>query len=508
VSTTDRREQVRDSARYLRAVRPLDPEELADYVEGQPHPAVVRQDLRALSYELAIVEREDGTFVPVDEVPVAVGYDGGFPPERERAVADLLVERIGPDWHRGETGERLRERIRRLKADYYRSRPVDYDADVALAYAVYHQPDAYAMAAHAFADLGRWGLLGQRLRVLDVGAGTGGPAAALFDLLPDDALVEYHAVEPSAAADVLEALVDPGRNRRLHLHRETAEAFDPREPLGATGGDDTAGSDGPDADGDDCPPGYDLVVFSSVLSELDEPAATARRLLAAMAPDGTALLVSPADRETAAGLRRVERALESPDGRGYTVFAPEVRIWRADDGRPRFDTGEDLPAPLSPRDEGWSFVVRPDLDVPAFQRKLDDPAGSTGESVNADVQYAFSVLRADGRERVEAAPDGSRCAPLADAGAHVTDRVNVLAFKLSADLGEGDGHNPLFRIGDGSQQADQYAVLTRETSLNRPLAAADYGRLLAFEGVLVLWNDDERAYNLVVDEETIVDPVA
>jgi len=86
---------------------------------------------------------------------------------------------------------------------------------------------------------------------------------------------------------------------------------------------------------------------------------------------------------------------------------------------------------------------------------------------------------------------------------HVTDRIDLLAVKLSGDLSDGD--NAVFRIGDGSQTTDHYAVLTKESALNRALAAAEYGAVLAFENVLVLWNDDEAAYNLVVDGETVVD---
>jgi hypothetical protein len=41
--------------------------------------------------------------------------------------------------------------------------------------------------------------------------------------------------------------------------------------------------------------------------------------------------------------------------------------------------------------------------------------------------------------------------------------------------------------------------------LNRALLEAEYGDLLHFENVLVLWNDDEAAYNLVVGAETAVD---
>ena len=213
---------VRDNARYLRSVRPVDPEEIYEYVDGQPHPAVVRQVLREEAFDLGLVERDDGTFVPVDDGPVAVDFDGveALPGEYGERLDDLLTERYGPDWARGESGEALRETVRRLKADYFERQgaDVDYDADTALAYALYHLPGTYAAAAYALAELARDDLLPRQLRVLDVGAGVGGPALAALDLLPDDCLLEYHAVEPSAAADVFGELVAPGRNRSVELH--------------------------------------------------------------------------------------------------------------------------------------------------------------------------------------------------------------------------------------------------------------------------------------------------
>jgi hypothetical protein len=115
------------------------------------------------------------------------------------------------------------------------------------------------------------------------------------------------------------------------------------------------------------------------------------------------------------------------------------------------------------------------------------------------------VLRHDGRRYLAWSPDPDRYAKLADSEAHVTDRVDVAAVKLSHDLSE-DGH-PLFLVGDGAQQVDHYAVLTRETGLNEALRTAAYGDGLSIERALVLWNDDERAYNLVVDDETLVDAV-
>jgi len=86
--------------------------------------------------------------------------------------------------------------------------------------------------------------------------------------------------------------------------------------------------------------------------------------------------------------------------------------------------------------------------------------------------------------------------------------VDELAVKLSHDLSPGGDANPLFKIGDGSETVEQYAVLTRASGLNRALVEAPYGAVLAVENVLVLWNDDEGAYNHVVDAGTVVDRVA
>ncbi|WP_248516493.1 small ribosomal subunit Rsm22 family protein [Salinarchaeum laminariae] len=496
------REAIRSNAKYLRQVRPIDPEEISEYVEGGPHPAVVRQVLREEAFDLGLTERDDGTFVPIEtgtieppRLPIAA-----FPDEYTRALENQLVDAYGSDWHRGSSGDALREAIRELKEAYHQGWSVAYDDETAaLAYAIYHLPDYYAAIQYVVSELAEVGLLDRRLRVLEVGAGAGGPALGIADAVPEDALLRYDAIEPSASADVLEEMLEAaGPHVESTIHRTTAEAFEPGE-ADAT---DAPGTDGEDATA------YDLVVFANVLSELDDPVATARRYAEFLADDGALVLLSPADRRTSGVLRGVERALSAglePQGLGdvsglpdpddpaddslATVFSPSVRLWP-----------NQVPA-----DEGWSFAVQPDLDVPAFQQHLDDPAGASGEFVNVDVQYAYATLRWDGERRVEFTPDRGDWAPLAESGNHVSERVDCVAIKLSDDLSEG-GH-PLFRIGDGSQTVDHFAVLTKETALNDSLPAAEYGDLLTFESVLVLWNDDEAAYNLVVDGETIVESV-
>ncbi|UPW00479.1 class I SAM-dependent methyltransferase [Halorussus gelatinilyticus] len=463
------RRKVRENAKYLREVRPIDADEISEYIDSRPHPGVVRQILREEAPSLGLVEREDRTFEPVAEGPIAPTFRSveAFPPEYGMELEDLLVERFGPDWHEGESGNRLRNTIQRLKSDYFRNNPVEYDKVVALAYAIYHLPDNYAAVQYVVHELAEEGLLDRRLRILDVGAGVGGPALGLADYLPDDALVEYDAVEPSAAADVFDHLLaDADRNFHADVHRERAEEFEPD-------------SDEP----------YDLVLFANVLNELDDPAAVVRRYLDFLAEDGSVVALEPADRETSIGLRRVERAV-ADDAGAATVFSPTLRLW----------PGE------RPTDRGWSFDVKPDVEVPAFQRKLDEAAGASGEFVNVDVQFSYSILRPDGTRKVEFDLDTEHVAKMADMDRHVTGRIDLVALKLSHSLSEGD-RNPLFKISDGSEAEDHFAVLTRETSMNADLASAAYGDLLSFENVLVLWNDDEEAYNLVVDEDTIVDRI-
>lgn len=466
------RDGVRDAARYLRSVRPIDPEEINEYVEGQPHPALVRQTLREEAYDLGIVERPDGTFVPVDDdpVPAADWTPASFPDRHEEALRDLLVERLGLDWASGASGDRLRERLAEVKERYYRASSVDYDETTALAYAVYHLPGYWAATGYVLDRLARAGRLSRRLRVLDVGSGVGGPALALFDLLPDEVAVDYHAVEASdPAADVFDAVVDLPASARVAVHRERVEAFD-------------AASEAP----------YDLVLCANVLSELDDPAGVAASLFDDLAADGTFVAVAPADRNTATGLRRVERAL-ADDGPG-TVFDPTLRLWS--DARP----GDDC----------WSFDVGRTLAPPGVQTDLDDAgAGGPGDGsfVNTEVRYAYALVRRDGRRRVDVRADPERHARLAESERHVTKRVDALVVKLSHDLTDGSG-NPLFLVGDGSQSVDHFAVLARESALNRALREAPYAAVLSVENALLLWNDDESAYNFVVDGEAVVDRVA
>lgn len=477
------RSAVVDNAKYLREVRPIDPDEIHEYVEGQPHPAAVRQVLREKATELGLVEREDGRFEPASDELLSVEFDGvdELPEKYALALEGQLIERFGAGWPDGTSGDRLRATIRDFKGRYLHGATVTYDEITALGYGIYHLPAYFAATQYVLAELIRDGLLDGNLRVLDVGAGVGGPALGLADLLPAETLVDYHAVEPSENANVLEPLLEEtGRNFHTTVHREPIESVD--------------------LDGE-----FDLICCANVFSELDDPGSVLTSLLDLLASDGTICALAPADRNTAIQLREIERAVER--SAGVTVYSPTVRLWPGD----------------TPESESWSFDKKPDLDVPGFQRRLDDGERGTaqstdssgtddesrtpgdGEFVNVDVQYAYSILRADGKQAIDFRPDRGRVTRMAESEKHVTDRVDLFAIKLSHDLSE-DG-NPLYLVGDGSEKIDHFAVLTKQDALNRDLTTTGYGDLLHFENVLVLWNDDEGAYNLVVDDETIVERV-
>lgn len=459
------REEVLANAKYLQHVRPIDPEEIQEYITGRPHPAAIRQVLREEAPNLAMIERENGTFEPVPEEPIhrAPGIVDQFPEHYSKRLSELLVDKFGPKWYSDESGALLRNAIRRLKQGYFEGASISYDEATAMGYAIYHLPDFYAAIQYVLEDLIERQLLPRHLRVVDVGAGTGGPALGLIDALPTNALLEYHAIEPSSAASVLEALLsETGPNVHATIHRNDAQAV--------------------------TPPPCDLLVFANVLSELEKPVTVLKRYVEALADDGTLLLLAPADYETSTALREYERSIASEAN--MSVFSPTVRLW------PEYE----------PADQCWSFDVRPDLGVPPFQRRLDEYGEDDGEFHNVDVQFSYALLRPDGKQRIEFSPDPGRFARMADTDDHVTERIDLPGVKLSHDLAD-DG-NPLFLIGDGSQQVDHFAVLGRETRLNDAILGAEYGDLLLFESVLVLWNDDEGAFNLVIDEQTVVNQIA
>lgn len=541
------REAVRTNAKYLRNIRPIDPNEIYEYIEDRPHPAVVRETLREEAFDLGLRERADGTFVPAptDPIPDPMWQPDVVPRRYDDVIADHLVDQFGPEWYRGDSGMTLRSTIRRLKMDYYQQNPVEYDQTVALGYAIYHFADYYAAIGYILDDLLDQGCLSQTLRILDVGAGAGGPAVGIHDYLPESSLVEYHAVEPSAGVNILtDILGKTRRNFRTTVHRKSAESFNPTSIESI----------------DDERP-FDLILFANVLNELDDPYVVAKQYLSAITSDGSFIGLAPADKHTSINLRHIERMLTggsstnvtsehndeyvrsdivndlpaataSDEDIDATVYAPTLRLWSR----------------KTPSDRGWSFDRCPMITAPPTQQRLDDAPRTvdasetavseqaTGNSEtagdgtfrNETVQFSYTIIRRDGTTRAPVSANPQRHATMEAMETHVTNRIDLLAVKLSHDLTEShtqhsDQHrrgqsypsagasgndNPVFKIGDGSQTTDHYAVVTVRDTLTKSLFTAEYGAVLSFENVLCLWNDDKGAYNLVVDDSSVVDIIA
>jgi 2-polyprenyl-3-methyl-5-hydroxy-6-metoxy-1,4-benzoquinol methylase len=452
--------EILSNVRYLQNIRPIDPEEIEEYISGSVGVDLIRSEIRDNAFRLGLVERFDGKFTPVSEDPIGprVVEVLKIPEKYSARLEDILREKYGKEWQLGESGETIRERIRGIKKDYYEGRGVEYDEENALAYAAYHFPGYYVAIQHILNKISEGGLLKRKLRILDVGAGIGGPALGISDYIPENALVEYNAVEPSQAADILQILMEErGANVHLNIHRETAEKF---EPSGV----------------------YDIVLFANVISELENPISVVNKYSKFVSKTGAMILVAPADKNTAIELREVERAISS----NMNIYVPAISLW---------------PGQV-PCSECWSFEVMPDIEIPSFQEKIDRGGQRKGEFVNIDVQVAYSILRWDSQTLFRHPGDISRCVKLSDIGTRIGKRVDIIVVKLSQDLSE--GQNSLFLVGDGSEKIDNYIVIVKETPQNRVMAEAEYGRIVLIRDVLVLWNEDETSYNLIVDKETTV----
>lgn len=459
---------VLDSVKYLRGVRPIDPAELVEYVSEPVDTDTIRSIVRAHALDLELIEREDGMFEPAPTEPLShapVAIDRL--PERYCAfVHSSLEEHLGRDWARGRSGEQLRRRVRQLKRRYLEGGSLTYDAMDALAYLVYHSPRTYTAMRYTLAELTARSLLVPPLRILDVGAGTGGQLAAVADAVGTETLVSYDAVEPSPLGALCESVTTDyvGCNVHVSLHREPIEAVE--------------------FDGQ-----YDVILLGNVLSELRDPHEIAAETFELVGQTGSWVALAPADPRTSTQLFSIERSLVPP----ATAYAPMLRLWS---GR-------------EPHDKAWSFVEHSPIEPPSFQRALQAPApeGERDQYATRSIRYAYTILRRDDTRRYTVRGDPDRYRPLGDIEAAIGNRVDCISVKLSADLSEGDG-NPLIRLGDGSQQVDCFGVCVRQTMLNEALIEAPYGAIVSIQQCLVLWNDDEAAINLVIDDETVVDQLA
>jgi hypothetical protein len=238
----------------------------------------------------------------------------------------------------------------------------------------------------------------------------------------------------------------------------------------------------------------DLIIFSNVLNELqgkspEERSDLVMRIAERLAPDGTILIVEPAEEGTSTQLRVLSLALKR---KGLTIHSPCSYIW---------DTN------CTP-DRCWSFVTAPPIHPTAAMEILASGA-EPFRYLNTDIKYSYVVIRKDKKTRESyRVPRGSRVLRLSQIRQHVDRRINLIAAKMSENLG--DRKNLMFRICDGTSDIPVYAVVPAFHIVpeNEALVSAPYGAILEFRGVLVRHNTKHDACNMLVNRNTAVTKVA
>jgi len=407
---------------------------------------------------------------------------GSMPSVLETAIEQYIAGKTGKDWSDPVILERLRRAIVAQKNDYWKPagrRSLQYTKGYAvLGYLAYHFPVYFMQARHLLAQLARDGLLKQEMTILDLGTGPGVIPLAVEDfwMCLDTARATVHSVE---------------------LSKENIEAFGALARSIATR--DPQVMIEPPREADITSPGevpllyrVDLMVFSNVLNELAGLPVAVRADIVMnyaerLAPDGTILIIEPAEEATSTGLRVLALALKK---RGLSIYAPCTFVWGTN---------------CTP-DRCWSFQTAPSIRPTRIMNTLA-ACNEPFRYVNIDIKYSYVMLRKDGKAHTSChIPKDKKTLRLSKVHLNVGKRITVVAAKMSEDLGDKETH--IFRLCDGSAEKPVYAVLPAFHIMpsNRELGSAPYGAVLEIRNVLVRYNPAHDAYNLLVSRETHIIP--
>jgi hypothetical protein len=209
------------------------------------------------------------------------------------------------------------------------------------------------------------------------------------------------------------------------------------------------------------------------------------RLADRLAPDGTILIIEPAEETNSSRLRLLSLSLKK---RGLTIHSPCSFIWGTN---------------CTP-DRCWSFETSRNIQPTRLMGKLSE-CDEPFRYINIDIKYSYVVIRKDTKTKeTYRVPAGSRVLRLSQIRRHVDKRINLIAAKMSGNLG--DAKNMMFRLCDGTADKLVFAVLPEfhVTPENEAIVSAPYGTILALDGVLVRYNPAHDAYNVLVSRSTVV----
>jgi hypothetical protein len=322
--------------------------------------------------------------------------------------------------------------------------------------------------------LARDGLLKNNMTILDVGTGPGVVPLAIADFYSrlDDAQATIWSLERSE--EHIEAFT--------FLH----DAF-----LGGSGKvtiKPPQKTDIRSLDLKTLPEKIDLIIFSNVLNELPDATMEVRadivkKISERLSPDGSIVIVEPADEENATRMRSMSVSLHK---NGLSIYGPCSFIW-----------GSTCTAPRC-----WSFETAHAIRLTRLMETLAHCEDSY-RYVNTDIKYSYAILRKDGlRKETFRLPAGSKFLRLSKLHLHVGKRINVAGLKMSGELGDARSH--VFKLCDGTAKTPVYAVLPSYhiTPENDAITSVTYGSVLELRNVLVRYNKAHDAYNLLVSRNT------
>jgi hypothetical protein len=396
----------------------------------------------------------------------------------QESIEQYISKKVGKDWDDPVVLDRLRRAIIAQKDDYWKpmqKRSLQYTkAYSILGYLAYHFPVYFIQTEHLLSMLARDGLLKKSMTILDIGTGPGVIPLAIADFWSrlDDAKAAVWSVERS------EEHIEAFMFLREQFTRKGAHASI-KPPVKA---------DITTFDPAKIPQQADLLIFSNVLNELstvtpEERADLVMKFAERVSPEGTILIIEPAEEATSTQLRVLSLALKK---RGLTIHSPCSFIWGTN---------------CTP-DRCWSFVTDPCIRPTRIMDKLAD-CDEPFRFVNIDMKYSYVVLRKDGKIRdAYRVPAGSRVLRLSQIHRHVDKRINLITSKMSENLG--DAKTMMFRLCDGTADTPVFAVVPsyHVTPENEVLVSAPYGAILELRSVLVRHNPKHDAYNVLVSRNT------
>lgn len=392
------------------------------------------------------------------------------------ALTPSYVEKVsGKNWKDEIVLEKIRAAVTAQKDAYWKDgekRVVQYKGGYSvLAYMTYQMPGYVAEFTEFFVRMIRDGLIRDHVRILDVGAGPGTVTVAVARVLEqcEGMTAEVVALE------------------RSENHRD-AYAYVVTEFVKSAGGRVTAGRPIAADITASLPEGeFDLIVCSNMINELavddEKKAELMIQLSSRLTPDGNLVLIEPADLANATMLRNLSRDLKR---RGLTLYAPCNDI-------------RGVHCAVAPC---WTFATYEDIKPTSLMLAL-----SEGEEkyrfVNTDVKFSYAVLRKDGHRRCGyRMPAAAKRARLSQLKKHLGRRIHLTVSVMSAEIG--DGKNYLFLVCDGTGDTPAYVALPahHRSPEHESLLRAPYGSVVAIDSVLVRFNKNQNAYNLLMGPES------